>query len=219
MQIIILTIFPGYFTSLLKTSILKRAIEQEKVQVQLVNIRDFTTDKHHVTDDRPYGGGAGMVMKIEPIDRALQYCRETLITPGSKTVVALTAASGQPFTQALATSWSNVDTLVIICGHYEGVDARVAQHLVDVQVSIGPYVLTGGEPAAAVITDAVTRLLPEVLGNELSIEGESHAVDGQGEKLQFTRPEKYRGWSVPEVLLGGNHASIDQWREQQRHSG
>ena len=219
MQILILTIFPEYFTSLLKTSILKRAIEQGKIVVHVINIRDFATDKHHVTDDRPYGGGAGMVMKIEPIDRALQFCRETLIAPGSTTVVALTAASGQPFTQALATSWSKIDTVVIICGHYEGVDARVAQHLVDLQVSIGPYVLTGGEPAAAVIVDAVTRILPGVLGNEQSIEGESHAVQGQGEKLQFTRPEQYRGWTVPEVLLGGNHAAINKWREQQRQSG
>lgn len=216
MQIILVTLFPNYFSSVFATSMLKRAIEKKILTVDSVNIRDFAHDKHHVTDDRPYGGGPGMVLKVEPIDLALQHCREHLIPKGVKPYVVLTSAKGKPFTQQTATAWSAHHCLIIICGHYEGVDERVAQHLVDAEVSVGPFVLTGGEPAAGVIVDAVARLLPGVLGNEASTQGESHGTEGVLGFPQYTRPQEYRGWQVPESLLTGHHAQISSWREQKR---
>lgn len=216
MQLIILTLFPDYFTSVFSSSILKRAIEKQLLTVELVNIRDFATDKHRVTDDRPYGGGPGMVLKVEPIDRALQHCREQLVAQGVKPLVVLTSAKGVPFTQQLAANWTKHQCLILICGHYEGVDERVAEHLVDAEVRIGDFVLTGGEPAAAVLADAVCRLLPGVLGNDGSTQGESHGQDGQLGFPQYTRPEVYRDWSVPMELLSGHHAQISAWREKQR---
>ena len=217
MQLIILTLFPEYFTSVFSVSILKRAVEGHKINVEIINIRDFATDVHHVTDDRPFGGGPGMVMKIEPIDRALQYCREKLISPGVSPLVVLTSAKGSPFNQATAVSWSRQESIIIICGHYEGIDERVTQHLIDVETRIGDYVLTGGEPAAAVIADAVCRLLPGVVGNEDSTKGESHGTEGELGFPQYTRPEVYQDWTVPSELLTGNHAQIAAWREQNRH--
>lgn len=216
MQLIILTLFPEYFSSVLSTSILRRAIEKNVVRVDVLNIRDFTTDKHHVTDDRPYGGGPGMVMKVEPIDRALKHCREQLVPAGVEPFVVLTSAKGGSFTQQTALDWSAKESIIIICGHYEGVDERVAAHLVDAEISIGPFVLTGGEPAAAVMTDAVIRLLPGALGNSESNQNESHSVEGSLAHPQYTRPQTYNDWSVPEELLSGHHAQIADWREEQR---
>lgn len=215
MRFNILTLFPEFFVSPFGESILKRAQQKDgsgktPLEINIVNIRDFTTDKHHVTDDHPYGGGAGMVMKIEPIDRALESLPVTKNKIHSK--VILTSAKGKLFNQQVAKEYSQLEEITIICGHYEGVDERVAEHLVDEEVRIGDFVMTGGEPAAIVMVDAITRLLPNVLGNELSIVHESHSEPGYFEHAQYTRPEEYKGWKVPEVLLSGHHAEIEKWR-------
>jgi tRNA (guanine37-N1)-methyltransferase len=211
MTIRILTLFPAFFTSAIQESILKRAQLQGSVVFEIVNIRDFANDKHHVTDDRPFGGGPGMVMKVEPIALAIESFPTV---PNSK--VILTSAKGTVFTQEVAAEYSKLDALTIICGHYEGVDERVAEHLVDEEIRIGDYVLTGGEPAALVISDAVTRLLPNVLGNEESPKNESHSQPNVLGYPQYTRPEVFRSWQVPSVLLGGNHKEIEAWREANR---
>lgn len=218
MLINILTLFPEYFSSCLQTSILKRALASGVVQYNVVNIRQFATDKHKVTDDRPFGGGAGMVLKIEPIDRALKHVRSS-ISSEFRHKVYLLSAKGVLFNQDAARAYARLDAVTLICGHYEGVDERVAKHLVDGEIRIGNYVLTGGEPAAAVVMDSVVRLLPGVLGNAESIVGESHELPGQMGYPQYTRPAEYNGWSVPTVLLDGNHERIAQWRDEQRTEG
>jgi tRNA (guanine37-N1)-methyltransferase len=216
MTINILTIFPEFFTTPLQESILKRAHAKGLVEFQLVNIRDFAQDKHKMTDDRPFGGGPGMVMKVEPIALALESLG---IEKGQhESRIILTSAKGSLFNQQTARSFSQLKTLTIICGHYEGVDERVAQHLIDEELRIGDYVLTGGEPAAVVMTDAVTRLIPGVLGNDESNVNESHSTPGQLGHPQYTRPEEFRGWEVPEILLGGHHAEIEKWRQDQAKS-
>lgn len=212
MKIHLLTIFPEFFDTPLQSSILKRAQESTNVEFNVINIRDFATDKHKTTDDRPYGGGPGMVMKIEPIAAALESIHAQPNTPDKK--IVLTSAKGTLFTQQLAQDYSQLQELVIICGHYEGVDERVAEHLIDEEVRIGDYVLTGGEPAALVMSDAVSRLITGVLGNESSLENESHTTPGQLAHPTYTRPEDFRGWKVPEVLLQGNHKQIEEWRRQ-----
>lgn len=224
MTITILTLFPDFFTTALQSSMLKRAQESSHVQYSILNIRNFATDIHRTTDDRPYGGGAGMVLKVDPIWNALNSLG--MIDPNTNSRakddsnrVILTSAKGTVLKQAHMHSFAKYEHIVIICGHYEGVDERVAQHLVDEEVSIGEYVLTGGEPAAVVIADAVTRLIPGVLGNPSSLSGESHEVDGQLGYPQYTRPDKFFDWDVPEVLKSGNHASIEQWRENNRSKG
>lgn len=213
MQITVLTLFPEYFSGPFSTSILKRGQQNQLVDFQLIDIRDFATDKHQTTDDRPYGGGPGMVMKVEPIALALESIGAAKGTPGQ--IIALTAANGTVFTQQVARQWSELEKLILICGHYEGVDQRVADNLIDTEMSIGPFVLTGGEPAAAVMVDAVARLLPGVLGNEISLADESHNQPGYSASPQYTRPEEFRGWKVPEILLQGHHAKIKQWRSEQ----
>lgn len=212
MKINFLTIFPDFFDTPLQTSILKRAVAKNLVQFQVLNLRDFTTDKHQTTDERPYGGGPGMVMMIEPIDRALQALRVSKGQAGRK--IILTSAKGALFQQQTAKAWSDLEEITIICGHYEGVDERVALHLVDEEVRIGDYVLTGGEAAALVMSDAVTRLVPGVLGNELSNQAESHSQPGKMAHPQFTKPVDYKGWLVPEVLLSGYHQKIEEWRRE-----
>lgn len=214
MKITILTLFPAYFISPFEQSILKRALEQKLAEIEIVDIRDFSQDKHRKTDDRPFGGGPGMVMMVEPIDLALQGVKKR--SQGSKRKVVLTSAKGKLYNQQKALEYVGLDELVIICGHYEGVDERVAEHLVDEEIRIGDYVLTGGEPAAAVIVDSVVRLLPGVLGNEESAWDESHAIPGQLGYPQYTRPQNYRGWEVPEVLMTGDHGKIKEWREKQK---
>lgn len=214
MKFTILTLFPEFFTTPFQTSILKRAQTElgengTPIEISVVNIRDFTTDKHKVTDDHPYGGGPGMVMKVEPIDLALESVKKN---SSGKTITVLTSAKGKLFNQQKAQDYSQLDELIIICGHYEGVDERVADHLIDEEIRIGDYVMTGGEPAAIVIVDAVTRLLPNVLGNVLSAVQESHSEPGYLEHPQYTRPEEYKGWKVPEVLLSGHHAKIQEWQ-------
>ena len=203
MQIAFFTLFPDFFTTPLQCSILKRAQESAAVTYQVITIRDYSEHKHHITDDRPFGGGPGMVMMIEPIDRALTAWKEQL-PPGVRVRIVVTSAKGRAFTQQVA-------------GEYASIDERVIEHLADEEVRIGEYVLTGGEPAALVMADAVTRLLPGVLGNALSTADESHTKPGIVGFPQYTRPAVYNGWAVPEVLLGGNHAEIDAWRQQQKN--
>lgn len=216
MKINILTIFPDFFINPLETSILKRAINKNLVEFQILNLRDFTQDKHQTTDQRPFGGGPGMVMMIEPIDRALEHLGVKKGDQNKK--IILTSAKGSVFTQETAKNLANLDELSIICGHYEGVDERVALHLIDEEIRIGDYVLTGGEAAALVMGDAVTRLIPGVLGNEDSNQNESHSQRGKMGHPQFTKPADYKGMLVPEVLLSGNHQKITEWRNSIKKS-
>ena len=204
----LITLFPRILEGPLEESILKRARERGLVNIRIHNLRDFTHDKHRVVDDKPYGGGQGMLMKPEPIFEAV----ETLRRPESR--VVLMSPQGAQFNQARARALALLPHLVIICGHYEGVDERVRQSLVDEEISIGDYVLTNGAVAAAVVVDAVTRLLPGVLGDEQSAHDDSF-TDGLLEYPQYTRPPEFRGMSVPEVLLSGNHEQIARWRREQ----
>lgn len=204
----ILTLFPRIFEGPLDESILKRAREAGLVQIRVHNLRDFTHDKHRVVDDRPYGGGPGMLMKPEPIFEAV----ETLRRPDTR--VVLMTPQGTPFTQQRARQLATLSHLLIICGHYEGVDERVREALVHEEISIGDYVLTNGALAAAVVVDAVTRLLPGVIGHEQGAADDSFAT-GLLEGPQYTRPPEFRGMRVPEVLLSGNHDAIARWRAEQ----
>jgi tRNA (guanine37-N1)-methyltransferase len=202
----IFTLFPGMFEGPLRESILRRAQERGLLSVALHNIRDATTDRHHVVDDYPYGGGAGMVMKPEPIFAAV----EAVYQGGP--IILLTPA-GRLFTQEIAQELAREPRVTLLCGHYEGVDERVREHLVTDELSIGDYVLTGGELAAMVIVDAVSRLVPGVLANE-STQEESHS-SGLLEYPQYTRPPEFRGWRVPDILLSGHHEQIARWRRKQ----
>lgn len=206
----ILTVFPTMFDSYLGESILKRAQLAGHISVAVRDIRDFTTDKHHKTDDTPYGGGAGMVMKVEPIWRAVESLKAE--RPEARRRVILLSAKGKTFRQEDARRLSQYEALVLVCGRYEGVDERVVEHVVDEELSIGDFVLTGGELPAMVILDSVARLVPGVLGNETSAETESHREPGYLEHPHYTKPETFNGWSVPEALLSGNHAAIEAWR-------
>ena len=215
MHIDILTLFPEMFDSPFSISILKRAIDRKLVSIGLHNIRDHTHDKHHIVDDYTYGGGAGMILKPEPIFEAVESIKVGLDgqEPSQLPVILLTP-QGRRFCQEIAHELSKYSHLILICGRYEGVDERVRQHLVTDEISIGDYVLGGGELAAMVVVDAMVRLLPGVLGSEVSAVDESHAA-GLLEYPQYTRPETYRGWSVPQVLLSGDHAQIAKWRREQ----
>ncbi len=203
----IFTLFPEMFQGPFSESILKRAQEQGLLSVALYDIRAATTDKHHVVDDYPYGGGAGMLMKPEPIFAAVEAVHQggpiILLTP-----------QGRPFTQEIARELSQEERLTLICGHYEGVDERVRLHLVTDEISLGDYVLTGGELAAMIIVDATSRLLPGVLGGEASTLEESHS-NHTLEYPHYTRPSDFRGWRVPEMLLSGHHANIARWRRKE----
>lgn len=214
LQIDIITLFPEYFDGVLQASILGRAIKNTQITVNVHNLRPFGVGKHQLTDDRPFGGGAGMVLLVEPIDKALQsldYAKGT-----ENEIIALTSAQGPQFTQPIAREWSQLKRLCLICGHYEGVDERVAQYLIDTEIRIGDFVLTGGEPAAAVIADSLARLQPDVLGNQDSLQGESHNEPGVLGYPQYSRPAEYRGWEVPATLLSGDHAKIAAFREATR---
>jgi tRNA (guanine37-N1)-methyltransferase len=203
----ILTIFPEMCREIFDASILGRAREKGLATLEAVDLREWTTDRHRTTDDAPYGGGPGMVMKIEPIDRALADLR----SPQSK--VILMSPQGRRFNHSLATSLATESHIILVCGHYEGIDQRVADHLVDDEISIGDFVLTNGALPALVITDAVVRLLPGVLGDSESAPNDSFAT-GLLDHPHYTRPEEYRGWRVPEILLSGNHAAIEGWRRE-----
>jgi tRNA (guanine37-N1)-methyltransferase len=205
----ILSLFPEMFESPFNASLLKKAREKQIVDIHITDIRDFAEDKHRMADDYPYGGGSGMVMKVEPIAKAL----DSLFLPKSVPVILLTP-QGNVFNQQIARELAQYTRLVLICGHYEGVDERVREHLVSREISIGDYVLTGGELGAMVLVDAVSRLIPGVLGNELSHADDSFS-GGLLEYPQYTRPARYRNWEVPEVLLSGNHREIGLWRRKQ----
>jgi len=224
----ILTIFPEIFTSFLKESILARAQEEGKVEIKVYDIRDYTKDKHRTVDDTPYGGGAGMVMKIEPIYKAITELGLDKL-PNKRTV--LLSAKGEQFTQAKAGEYKDLENLILICGRYEGVDQRVADHLCDEEISIGPYVLNGGEVPAMAIIEASSRLLPGVLGNKESLAEESYKIENPKDKIkkkskiknlkeypQYTKPEVFNDWKVPEILLSGNHQKIAEWREKNQRN-
>ncbi len=206
----ILTIFPDFFRSPLEGGILRRGIEAGLISVNPVNLRDFTSDRHRTVDDRPFGGGEGMVMKPEPILKALDSLQ---ISPLDAKVI-LMSPRGRVFNQSIAAELSVERRLVIICGRYEGVDQRISDHCVDMELSIGDYVLSGGEAAALVVMEAVGRLIPGVLGCEDSARNDSFS-NGILEYPQYTRPRRFRGWEVPPVLLSGDHAAIARWRRRE----
>ena len=206
----ILSIFPEMFESFFGCSLLKKARDKGLIRIEAHNIRDGATDKHRMTDDYPYGGGAGMVMKVEPIARVLEAIGAN---PGECLRILLTP-QGETFSQAIAGELARAGRIVLICGHYEGVDERVRENLADRELSIGDYILTGGEAAAMAVVDAVARLIPGVLGNEESARHESFAT-GLLESPQYTRPEEFRGWKVPDVLLSGHHREIEDWRRRE----
>lgn len=206
----VLTLFPEFFDSPLTTSLTGKAIEKGCFDVELVNIREFATDKHKTADDVPYGGGAGMVMKPEPLARALEHAKER--APGAPRI--LLTPQGEPFNQAMARELSELPGMILTCGRYEGIDERIREGWIDREISIGDFVLTGGEVGAMIIIDAVTRLLPGVLGNIDSIAEESFSKP-RLEYPHYTRPRVFEGLEVPEILLSGNHGAIAKWRAEQ----
>lgn len=209
MRIDIITIFPEMFEGVFGQSIIKRAQEKGLVEIALTQLRDYASDRHKTVDDRPYGGGPGMVLKPEPIFRALADLEKRF---GKGSVILLTP-QGERFNQAMAREFSQKNHLYFICGHYEGVDERVGEHLVHREISIGDYVLSGGEIAAMVVVDSVVRLIPGVLGHKESLAEESF-VEGRLEYPHYTRPAEVKGQKVPEVLLSGNHKAIKKFREE-----
>lgn len=206
----ILSIFPEMFASPFDCSLLKKARDNGLIEIALHDIRSYAQDKHHMTDDAPYGGGGGMVMKVEPVARALDH----LEAGKEGTQVVLMTPQGERFDQKIAGELARQTRIILICGHYEGFDERIRMHLVDREISIGDYVLTGGELSAMVVVDAVSRLVPGVLGNNDSASLDSFAM-GVLEYPHYTRPGEYRGWKVPEVLLSGNHRDITAWRRRE----
>jgi len=212
MRIDIVTLFPEICRGPLSESIMKRAQENRIVELHIHNLRDWTTDKHHVVDDSPFGGGQGMVMKPEPIYAAVEDLKSQIAN--RKPLILLMSPAGRRLDQQMAQQLSQESHLIIISGHYEGVDHRVIEHLIDLEISIGDYVLTNGAIAAVVLVDSIVRLLPGTLGHEQSAADDSFS-NGLLEAPQYTRPADFRGWKVPEVLLSGNHAEIAKWRTEQ----
>jgi tRNA (guanine37-N1)-methyltransferase len=223
MRIDIITLFPEICRAPLNESMMKRAQENGALELRIHNLRDWTNDKHHVVDDAPFGGGQGMVMKPEPIFAAVEdlrgESRKTSNAEQSKIEnrepkIILMSPTGRRFDQRLAEQLSQESHLLIVCGHYEGIDHRVVEHLIDEEISIGDYVLTNGAIAAVVVADAIVRLIPGVLGDEKSAHDDSFR-EGLLEGPQYTRPAEFRGWKVPEILLSGNHGEIAKWRKEQ----
>lgn len=225
MEFNIISIFPEIFNSYFNESIIKRAQKNNLVEIKIHNLRDYTKDKHKKTDDTPYGGGAGMVMQAQPIYdcvNAISECQMSndksmsndKIQENKKIRTILFSAKGKKYTQRDAERLAKYDNLILICGRYEGVDERVAEHIADEEISIGDYVLTGGEIPVMVLVDSITRLISGVLGNEESAKIESHSKEGYLEFPQYTKPEDFMGWKVPEVLLSGNHSEIEKWRKK-----
>ncbi len=215
MKFNLITIFPEIFSSYLNEGMIKQAIAKKIINVNPINLRDFTEDKHKTVDDTPYGGGAGMLLKIEPIYKALKFLKAK---PGLKTKkIVLLSAGGKKWTQKKAQEYSRLKEITFISGRYEGVDARIKE-FIDEEISIGDYVLTGGELPSLIILDSISRLLPGVLGNNTSALEESHSQEGILEYPQFTKPETFKAGKkvlkVPEVLLSGNHKKIKDWREE-----
>jgi len=207
LKIDILTIFPEMFEGVLKTSIVGRAVGTEAVSINVRNLRDWSDDNYKSVDDRPFGGGAGMVMRVDVIDRALAELR----TPNTK--VILMDTKGKMYDQKTAEKLKTEEHLILIAPHFEGIDHRVHEHLADEIYSIGPYVLSGGELPAMVVVDSICRLMPGVLGNPESLKEESYSEEMAMEYPQYTRPAEYKGWKVPEVLLSGDHKKISEWRK------
>ncbi|MEO5720344.1 MAG: tRNA (guanosine(37)-N1)-methyltransferase TrmD [Chthoniobacterales bacterium] len=223
MRIDILTLFPEICRAPLSESMMKRAQASGALELHVHDLREWTTDKHRMADDAPFGGGQGMVMKAEPVFAAVEElkseisrngCEATAGLSNQKSKILLMSPAGRRFGQEMAIEFSQESHLIIICGHYEGIDHRVTEHLVDAEISIGDYVLTNGAIAAVVVVDAIVRLLPGVLGHELSAVEESFA-GGLLEAPHYTRPADFRGWKVPDILLSGNHAEIAAWRKEQ----
>ena len=216
MQFEVFTLLPEVFPPYLESSILQRARERGLIDVRVHNIRDYTHDKHHTTDDTPYGGGGGMVMKPEPVFEAVESVLG--LAPGQTQPppfpVILLTPQGRVFTQRVAEELSRLEHIALLCGRYEGVDERIREHLVTDEISIGDYVLTGGELPALMIIDAVSRLIPGVLGDPTGAEDDSHSM-GLLEYPHYTKPSEFRGWKVPDVLLSGDHAKIEKWRREQ----
>jgi tRNA (guanine37-N1)-methyltransferase len=232
MRIDIVTVFPEMVSAALDHSIVKRAMERRLVTIQVINLRDYTLDRHKTTDDIPYGGGGGMVMKIEPIARALvaltardhneagttdglQVLPKEAIGGAGNPRIVLTDPRGPRFTQAIAQQWAQEAHLILLCGHYEGVDERVRQHLVTDEISIGDYILTGGELPALIVTDALTRLQPGALGDTEAPDKDTFS-DDLLEYPHYTRPRSFNGWEAPDILLSGHHAEIERWRRWHR---
>ena len=209
-QFDLITIFPEAVTPYVTASILGRAQKTGLIEINAHNLRDFASDKHHTVDDTPYGGGAGMVMKVEPFEKAVKKVKRRL----KKTCVIVTSASGKTFCQDDAKRLAQYDQLIFLCGRYEGIDRRVEDHLADEAFSIGNYVLTGGELPAMVMIDAIARNVPGVIEEE-SLLQESHNEEGFLEYPQYTKPEEYKGWKVPKILLSGDHKKIEAWRKEQ----
>jgi tRNA (guanine37-N1)-methyltransferase len=211
MRFHIVTIFPEFFTGPFEHGVVARAKTSGLLDIRIHDLRNWTYDRHKTVDDRPFGGGEGMLLKPGPLFEAVEA-----VFPArtEKQKVTLLSAQGRPFRQPVAREFSKLDELLLICGRYEGVDERVAEHLADYEVSVGDFVLSGGELAAAMVIDAVARLLPGVLGNEQSSQNESFGEGNEGflDCPQYTRPAEFRGWKVPDVLLGGNHQEIERWR-------
>jgi tRNA (guanine37-N1)-methyltransferase len=212
-RIDVITLFPEIVGGPLEASILGRARRAGQVEIVLHQLRDYATDKHRTVDEKPYGGGPGMLLKCEPIFAAVEDVRKMAPGPGR---VILLSPGGAKFDQAKARELAALERVIFICGHYEGVDERVREHLVDEEISLGDFVLTNGALAALVLTDAVVRLLPDVVGNECSIQSESFGAEQRGlEGPQYTRPEEFRGWRVPEILLSGHHENVENWNREQ----
>jgi len=211
MRFHIVTIFPEFFSGPFAHGVIRRAQLDGLVEILVHDLRNWTCDRHRTVDDRPFGGGEGMLLKPQPVFEAVEAI---LPERSGNSRVTLLSAQGRLFTQAVAREYSQLENLLLICGRYEGVDERVAAHLADEELSVGDFVLSGGELAAAVVVDAVARLLPGVLGNEDSARNESFTEENEGllDCPQYTRPAEFRGWKVPEVLLGGNHSEIKRWR-------
>ena len=233
MQFDLITIFPEFFVGPLDHGIVRRAKEAGIAQIHVQDLREFTKDRHRTVDDRPFGGGEGMVLKPEPLFEAVEKLLGHTVGDAEKraglepgTAIVLMSAAGRLFTQETARQYAKLERLILICGRYEGVDERVAEHLATEEICVGDYVLSGGELPAAIVVDAVTRLLPGAVGNEASTRNESFSefegsvsrVTGRSGTLldfpHYTRPAEFRGWKVPEVLIGGNHAEVAKWRRQ-----
>lgn len=210
MRIDILTVLPEMLESPLGCSIIKRAQDKGLVEIAVHNLRDFTTNKHRKVDDYPFGGEAGMVMQIEPIDRAIEYLK----SQRDYDEIIFTSPDGEKFDQPMANSLSLLNNIIILCGHYKGIDYRIREHLITKEISIGDYVLTGGELPALAITDAIVRLIPGVIGDEQSALSDSFQ-DNLLAPPVYSRPSVYKGWEVPPVLLSGHQAKIDEWRHEQ----
>jgi tRNA (guanine37-N1)-methyltransferase len=212
MKFHIITIFPEFFAGPFDYGVVAKARQAGRLEIRIHDLRNWTYDRHRTVDDRPFGGGEGMLLKPQPLFEAVE---SVLPERTERTRVVMLSAQGKLFRQSVATEYAGLDELVLICGRYEGVDERVAEHLADDEISIGDYVMSGGELGAAVIVDSVARLLPGVLGNKESSRNESFCVENDGllDCPQYTRPAEFRGLKVPEVLLGGNHAEIRRWRQ------